>query len=488
MATSSSSSGPASITAADDDGGLLPEFAPADLSFGTLLGRGLDMDSFLAGYLAITGVDGIRTLTQAIGTAPLDIAPFEALEGIGALEDLKSCACAVQAEITCAHEDAVIIDRKHRGVMEKHPQWGIGADVAMARHEPPRSGVQELNYSRMLVQELPFTQAGLKYGVVNDAESRIVYRELRHLQDDARAELDARLFTENHTCFGLGGKKLESMLRHWALAYSHEAEVDMAAKAVKERSVSIYPIDAHRMKITGTVPTEVGAAMAQVLAREIGTAQAAGDPRNAAQVAADTVLEALTGIKDLTNIPVTLGLVMTDRTLFQGHSEPAHLQGYGTISAEKARELFAGDPANPLETWLRRLYTAPGTGDLVAMDQKARLFSGGLKRFITTRDQFCRTPYCNGKIQHLDHVLQSSRGGKTRVENSSSRCSWCNATKEAPGWTEVPVPGDRHSFRVTTSSRHSYISIAPPMPGTENYAVHPTDPPPPPRTPPRRRQ
>ena len=492
MATSSSTSGFGSIADADLDDELFADLAAdlesVDLSFGALLGRGLDMNALLSDFFACTGVDGIRTVTRALAEVPLEISPYEAIEGVGSLEDLKSCANAVQAENACAHEAAVTTDRTRRGVLEKNPQQGIGADVAMARHEAPRSGTRELNYSRMLCQSLPFTKEGLKFGVINDAEARIVHRVLKDLDEDARRELDARLFMENHTCFGLGGKKLESMLRHWALAYQHPTEADLEAKAAKDRYVHVYPIDTHRMKIVGIVPTEVGAALAQVLAREIASARAEGDKRNAAQIAADTVLEGLTGIKDFTNIPVTLELVMTDRTLMQGHPEPAFLQGYGVISAQKARELFTGNPATPLGTWVRRLYTAPGTGDLIAMDRKARLFTGGLKRFITTRDQFCRTPYCTGKVQHLDHVVQVALGGETCAENGGARCAWCNATKESPDWSEIPVPGDRHSIRITTSSGHSYTSRAPRMPGTEDYAVHPIEPESPPRTPPRRRQ
>lgn len=450
------------------------------MSFGALVGRGLDIDAFLADYFAHTGVDGIRTVTLALGRAPVEVEPFEMVEGIGALESLKSCAGAVQAEITCAHVDAVTADRTERGVRVKHPRWGIGGDVAIARHEPPRSGVEYVNFCQLLVSGLPFTLQGLKYGVVNEAEARIIYRETRHLDAAARTEIDARLFTDVHTCFGLGGIKLASMIRHWALAYASDTETEVAAKAMKDRYVNIYPLDAHRMKLVGILPTEYGVAIAQVLARETGHAQAAGDVRNSAQVAADTVLEALTGVSDPSNFPVQLSLVMTDRTLYQGHSEPAYLQGYGIISAQKARELFVGNPANPLDSWLRRLYTAPGTGDLVAMDQKARLFTGGLKKFITVRDQFCRTPYCGGRIQHLDHIVQSARGGETRVENASSRCAWCNATKEAPGWEEAPVPGGRHTLRVTTSSRHVHTSMAPPMPGTDIYPVQPVSPPPPP--------
>lgn len=489
MATSSSTSGFGSIEDADLDDELFADLEAdlesVDLSYGALLGRGLDMNALLADFFACTGVDGIRTVTQAVADVPLELSPYEAIEGVGALEDLKSCANAVQAEIACAHEAAVTTDRTRRGVLEKNPQQGIGADVAIARHEAPRSGTRELNYSRMLCQSLPFTKAGLKFGVINDAEARVIYRVLKNLDEDARTELDARLFMETHTCFGLGGKKLEAMLRHWALAYQNQVEADLEAKAAKDRYVSVYPIDSHRTKIIGIVPTEVGAAIAQVLAREIASAHAAGDTRNAAQIAADTVLEGLTGVKDFTNIPVTLELVMTDRTLMQGHPEPAFLQGYGVISAKKARELFAGNPETPLGTWVRRLYTAPGTGDLIAMDRKARLFTGGLKRFISTRDQFCRTPYCTGRVQHLDHVVQAALGGETCAENGGARCAWCNATKESPDWSEIPVPGDRHSIRITTSSGHSYTSSAPRMPGTENYAVHPVGPP---ATPPRRRQ
>lgn len=478
MATSSSGPGSGSITDA-----VRADVPPDELSYGALVGRGLDIDAFLAEYFALTGVDGIRMVTLALGRTPIEVEPFEMVEGIGALESLKSCAGAVQAEITCAHVDAVTSDRTERGVRQKHPEWGIGADVAMARHESPRSGVEYVNFCQLLVSGLPFTLQGLKYGVINAAEAQVIYRETRHLDPAARAEIDARLFTDVHTCFGLGGKKLGSMVRHWALAYGSENETDLAAKAMKDRYVNIYPLDAHRMKLVGILPTEYGVAIAQVLARETGRAQAAGDGRNCAQVAADTVLEGLTGVSDPASFPVQLAVVMTDRTLFQGHPEPAYLQGYGIISAQKARELFAGNPANPLDSWVRRLYTAPGTGDLVAMDQKTRLFSGGLKQFINVRDQFCRTPYCGGRIQHLDHVVQSARGGATRAENASSRCAWCNATKEAPGWEESPIPGDRHTLRVTTSSRHVHTSTAPRMPGTDHYPVRPVSPPPP-----RRRQ
>ncbi len=56
-----------------------------------------------------------------------------------------------------------------------------------------------------------------------------------------------------------------------------------------------------------------------------------------------------------------------------------------------------------LIVWVHRLYTAPGTGELVAMDSKARFFPPGLRRFIQVRDDACRTPYCDAPIRHDDH-------------------------------------------------------------------------------------
>ncbi|MBV1778757.1 hypothetical protein KRR55_06480 [Paeniglutamicibacter sp. ABSL32-1] len=203
MATSSSGPGSGSITDA-----VRTDVLPDELSYGALVGRGLDMDAFLAEYLALTGVDGIRTVTLALGRTPIEVEPFEMVEGIGALESLKSCAGAVQAEITCAHVDAVTSDRAERGVRQKHPEWGIGADVAMARHESPRSGVEYVNFCRLLVSGLPFTLQGLKYGVVNAAEAQIIYRETRHLDPAARGRSTPVCSPTCTPASGLAGRNL----------------------------------------------------------------------------------------------------------------------------------------------------------------------------------------------------------------------------------------------------------------------------------------
>ena len=116
--------------------------------------------------------------------------------------------------------------------------------------------------------------------------------------------------------------------------------------------------------------------------------------------------------------------------------------------------------------WLRRLYTAPATGELIAMDSKSRFVPASLARMITARDQTCRTPWCSAPIRHQDHIRRHADGGATSVANLQGLCEECNQAKEAPGWTARAVPGKaRHTVEITTPTGHRYRSTAPPLPG-----------------------
>jgi hypothetical protein len=187
---------------------------------------------------------------------------------------------------------------------------------------------------------------------------------------------------------------------------------------------------------------------------------------------ADALVERTTGTPGGIS-GVEIQLVITDRTLFQGNSEPARLPGYGTVPAGWARTLINPPPGGTgraddtaFTLWLRRLYTHPGTGELIAMDSRARLFPAGHRRFILARDDTCRSPYCDAPIRHLDHIIPWHTGGLTTTDNAAGLCEACNHTKETPGWKARPAPGPRHTLKLTTPTGHSYYSTAPPLPGT----------------------
>src|SRR5690349_23991391 len=117
--------------------------------------------------------------------------------------------------------------------------------------------------------------------------------------------------------------------------------------------------------LTALLPAHHGVAAYTALTRHADTLKSAGDPRSLAQIKADTLLERTTGTPGGIS-GIEISLVMTDRTLLQADSEPARLTGYGTVPAKWARELIHPDqePEQELNIWLRRLYTAPDTGDL----------------------------------------------------------------------------------------------------------------------------
>ncbi|WP_427018559.1 HNH endonuclease [Pseudarthrobacter sp. P1] len=115
---------------------------------------------------------------------------------------------------------------------------------------------------------------------------------------------------------------------------------------------------------------------------------------------------------------------------------------------------------------IRRLFTAPGTGELVGMDSRARRFPASLQRFIRARDQVCRTPWCGAPIRHADHVTAWAGGGPTSLANGQGLCERCNQTKELQGWAAAVIAGPRHTVVTTTPTGHSYTSTAPPLPGT----------------------
>ena len=159
-----------------------------------------------------------------------------------------------------------------------------------------------------------------------------------------------------------------------------------------------------------------------------------------------------------------LNLIMTDRTLFAGDDEPAHLIGHGPIPAPLARALVIGHADAATTTWVRRLYTDPTGAQLVAMDSRQRLFPAGAQRFLIARDQTCRTPWCDAPIRHIDHVAPHSQGGRTSIDNGQGLCEACNLSKQPPDWRSQA--GRNGVIETTTPTGHTYPSHPPPPPAS----------------------
>jgi hypothetical protein len=170
---------------------------------------------------------------------------------------------------------------------------------------------------------------------------------------------------------------------------------------------------------------------------------------------------------------VEVHLVVTDATLLGGDDTPALLTTAGPGGSNPAGDLIPAPVARDLvreaaRAWVRRLYTHPESGQLVAMESTRRAFGGGLRRLVVYRDGHCRTPWCDAPIRHADHITPHAQGGPTSLTNAQGLCERCNQAKNLPGWSAHVLdqpdnrPG-RHVVRTTTPTGRSYHSTAPPL-------------------------
>ncbi|MDN4646584.1 DUF222 domain-containing protein, partial [Arthrobacter sp. PsM3] len=337
------------------------------------------------------------------------------------LEDLKSAAAALQARIAVAFDLCQRREQRNLGMPAAELGAGVGAQIALARRESPARGGRLLGLAKALLTEMPHTLAALEGGQLNEWRATLLVKETACLSAADRAAVDAELAADTGTFNGAGDRHIIAAARTAAYRRDPRTVTARASHAATERHVSLRPAPDTMCYLTALLPVAAGVAVHAALTRHADTLRSGGDPRTRAQLMADALIERTTG-KAGGISGIEIQLVMTDRTLFQGHSEPARLPGYGIVPAGWARDLLktagteagtgsgntaigsdrtgpdpsagtgtgdgagdrtAGDAA--LDIWLRRLYTAPGTGELTAMDSRARLFPPGLRRYLTAR-------------------------------------------------------------------------------------------------------
>ncbi|MCW2132501.1 HNH endonuclease [Arthrobacter sp. VKM Ac-2550] len=510
----------------------------------------------------------VRAAILELADMDQDVSEGVRIDRITALEELKAAAAAAQARETEAFVASRRETRAAAGVAAEKRGRGLAKEVGLARKDSPNRGGKHLGMATTLIREMPNTYTALAEGRLNEWRATILVRETACLSVEDRAKVDRELCGDPKTLRGCGDKQIGAMAKQAALRLDPLSVVRRAAKAETERHVSCRPAPDTMAQVSCLVPVVQGVAVLAALTKEADRLKAQGDERSRGQLMADIFVERVTGQPAENPAKIEVQLVMTDRTLFQGDAEPAHLTGYGIVPAQWARDLLRtgdsdhengngngsdsvgtdnigagnGNPNHPavgnpvkgaeedkivtgatdagngdgatgsspagtaepvpandaatgnvdtgttgatgsaawppgserrasgdkedVEVWVRRLYTAPGTGQLLGMDSRARLMPAGLQRMIQARDQLCRTPWCDAPIRHHDHVVPWRNAGATSELNGQGLCEACNLAKESEGWHAQRIPGPRHTVETTTPTGHTYQSTAPALPGT----------------------
>ncbi|AUI51715.1 HNH endonuclease [Arthrobacter crystallopoietes] len=512
----------------------------------------------------------VRSMILELANMDQDVSEGVRIDRITALEELKAAASAGQARETEAFVASRREARAAAGVPAERRGRGLAKEIGLARKDSPNRGGKHLGMATTLIREMPHSYRALAEGRLNEWRATILVRETACLSVEDRARIDRELCADPKTLQGCGDKQIGAMAKQAALRLDPLSVVRRAAKAEKERHVSCRPAPDTMAQVSCLVPVTQGVAVLAALAKEADRLKAQGDERSRGQLMADIFVERVTGQPAENPAKIEVQLVMTDRTLFQGDSEPAHLAGYGIVPAQWARDLIrtadtdtdngngsvgtdttdagngstdhpaVGNPvqgaeadkivagttesretdgaagsgppeaaepipgadaelgkgntgtagtatgppgskrrasadADEVEVWVRRLYTAPGTGQLLGMDSRARLMPAGMQQVIQARDQLCRTPWCDAPIRHHDHVVPWRDAGETAEVNGQGLCEACNLAKESEGWHAQTVPGPRHTVETTTPTGHTYLSTAPALSGTPPATEQPEE-------------
>ena len=383
----------------------------------------------------------------------------ERWEQLRALEELKAAAAAAQARITVALDVSQRREQEVAGVRRADLGRGVAAQVALARRESPTMGARHLGLGHALVEELPHTLQALREGRTTEWRATVIARETACLSRDDRATVDRELAARPGGLGALGDRAVLVETRRIVYRVDGLAFTRRAAKAESERRVTLRPAPDTMTLLSGLLPVRQGVAVLAALSRQADTLRSEGDLRSRGQIMADTLVERITGLADAGAVPLEVNLVMTDRALLSADHEttetPARVEGYGPVPAALARSWVRDSAA---DVWLRRLYTDPATGSLVAMESRRRVFTGSLRRFVVIRDEVCRTPWCGAPIRHVDHPRRAADGGPTSAANAQGLCAACNLAKEAPGW-QARASGDMVETRVPTGRR--FVSLPP---------------------------
>ncbi len=448
--------------------------------------------------MGLSSGDLTELLERLATTSGRDCDDAERIDLIGLLERLKGAAAAAQARISVAFDASQRHAQAAAGVPGDRRGRGVADQIALARGESPVRGSRHLGLAKALVAELPHTHAALTKGEISEWSATLVARETAVLEVEDRLAVDAGLASRLGR---LSDRALERAARGLALERDPNSPLRRIRGAVADRRVWVRPAPDTMALVTGLVPVEQGVAVYAALRARAASLKASGDPRGRGQIMADEFVSRLTGVSQPEDLPVEIGLVMTDAALFAGAGDAARIVGGGPIPAAVARAIAAGaertadrgqrggevrtngesrtgsqgfgpgqrrrdveqlgpegeaagrapfgrstpsdppTPAGPSELtarrWVRRLYADPERGELIGMDRRRRLFGGALRKLLIARDQTCRTPWCDAPIQDLDHVTPVRDGGDTTIDNGQGLCRRCNQAKEMPGWSVI---------------------------------------------------
>lgn len=347
----------------------------------------------------------------------------------------------------------------------------VGASLAMGRAAAGK--LIGLGFS--LKTRLHRTRAAMARGELDLYRVGLIDSATANVKDELIDEVE-RLLLEQVLAppvaggTGLTGRRLTAAIDRIVAMVDPEGMRERRRRALTDRFVGVSAAEDGMAKILGSVPAEQARAFDGRL-RELAVSVCRNDSRTYEQRRADALFELTNGSQFL---PCNCGradcpqdrsggvvvrrpvvhVVMTDSTL-HGGGEPAHLDGYGVISAEHARDIahdavirnvrVPADTAAELVPASARVYR-PGA----VLDTWLRIIAGSCQWL------HCDVPAWNSDLDHNEpfHHGDPECGGKTVASNMSAFCRNHHRLKHSDRWWFAS--NEDRTMSLTSPTGHCY--------------------------------
>ncbi|WP_394215428.1 HNH endonuclease [Brachybacterium vulturis] len=452
-------------------------------------------------------------LLTAIATAPEEM--FEAGErprgayhrllatvhdSRSSLDALEARAVVALAEATrrdqiraarddAAHEDEFLppIDRLNRLADGRTRR-----DYSLTTRRSPSAAEHSLASARRMVRSMPRMLCALGTGKVTAQVAYAAASAMEPLDDLQRRQLDEALHEQMPRLDGAGVKRWREAVAAAIGQLDPQGAADRHHRARRGRHVTFTPGQHGMATVSAQLPALDAKLVHKRLSLEAERLRAEGAREGHGALMADAFADTLIGREGgMDPVLLEIGLIMTERSLLSpDHGDIAHIEGYGSVPVGMVREQLRlalaepgpaeddryGPEGPPLRPVMRRLFTHPTSGELVAVESRARAFPPAMARFLDWRDLICRAPFCDAAVRQHDHIVPASAGGTTSIDNGQGLCAHCNLSKESDttGVRRLEDPeAARHLVEWTGLSGAARVTSPSPLGPTDPAPTHP---------------
>ena len=338
-----------------------------------------------------------------------------------------------------------------------YTQEQVGAALRLS----PGHAADRLSVGRTLVDRLPKTLAMLDRGEITYLHARRLAEAVVPFDAKTTAKIEDRVLTR--AADQTVGQLCASVRRAVIAADPHRAE-ERRAEAIAQRCVVITAQPDGVAELCALLPAE-GAALIKTVLDSLASVKTSGETRTMDQRRADALIDVFARVLGDPALPEqhgqrpTIQVTVAASTLLGYDENPAHLDGYGPITAHTARRIAADQSG----TW-HRILTDPTTSQVLEHGRKTYRPPRALADHVITRDRTCVFPTCTRPARHceLDHGEAWCTGGTTCEHNLHPLCTRHHHTKHNARWQVTRQPGG--SYHWTSPTGHTY-TVHPPDDG-----------------------